>query len=211
MNASNPSFATQVAALLPLPFKELWVLWDHYFPRRPERPKRHYLEWRIAYKIEEESYGGLSPETRQRLITIGGKQSKMKTSRKPRDIYLAPGRVLVREWADRDPQVAITAEGLFEYEGRTFKSLSSVARHITGNQWSGPLFFWLTPPRRGPAMNGIAQTKPKRCAVYCRVSSDGQLDQEFNSIDAQKETGHALYCQPAFGRMDFGDRLMAPS
>ena len=41
-------------------------------------------------------------------------------------------------------------------------------------------------------MNEIASTKTrKRCAVYCRVSSDERLDQEFNSIDAQKEAGHA--------------------
>ena len=42
-------------------------------------------------------------------------------------------------------------------------------------------------------MNAIAQTKPrKRCAVYCRVSSDERLDQEFNSIDAQREAGQAF-------------------
>ena len=41
-------------------------------------------------------------------------------------------------------------------------------------------------------MSEIASTKArKRCAVYCRVSSDERLDQEFNSIDAQKEAGHA--------------------
>ena len=47
-------------------------------------------------------------------------------------------------------------------------------------------------------MSEIASTKArKRCAVYCRVSSDERLDQEFNSIDAQKEAGHALRRQPA--------------
>ena len=143
MNASNPSVAAQVAALSSLPIKELWVLWDRYFPRRPEHPNRHYLESRIAYKIQEEAYGGLSPETRQRLINIGMKHSKIQPRRKPQEIYLAPGTVLVREWGERDHQVKVTAEGLFEYKGRAFKSLSSVARHITGSQWSGPLFFGL--------------------------------------------------------------------
>lgn len=143
MNASNPTIAAQVAALPSLPIKELWVLWDRYFPRRPEHPNRHYLESRVAYKIQEEAYGGLSPETRQRLINIGMKHSKIKQRQKPREIYLAPGTVLVREWAEKDHKVRVTAEGLFEYEGRSFKSLSSVARHITGSQWSGPLFFGL--------------------------------------------------------------------
>ena len=40
--------------------------------------------------------------------------------------------------------MAVTAEGLFEYEGSTFKSLTAVARQITGTHWSGPLFFGLT-------------------------------------------------------------------
>jgi hypothetical protein len=147
MNASNPSIAAQVAALPTLPIKELWVLWDRYFPRRPEHPNRRYLESRIAYKIQEAVYGGLSPETQKRLIQIGMKHSKIKQRQKPQEIYLAPGTVLIREWADRYHQVRVTAEGLFEYEGRAFKSLSSVARHITGSQWSGPLFFGLRSPK----------------------------------------------------------------
>ena len=59
------------------------------------------------------------------------------------EIYFAPGTVLVREWGQRDHQVTVTASGLFQYEGKPFKSLSAVARHITGTQWNGPLFFGL--------------------------------------------------------------------
>ena len=143
MNASNPSIAAQVVELPTLPIKELWVLWDRYFARRPEHPNRRYLESRIAYKIQEAAYGGLSPETRQRLIQIGMKHSKIKQRQKPQEIYLAPGTVLIREWAEKDHQVRVTAEGWFEYEGKPFRSLSAVARHITGSQWSGPLFFGL--------------------------------------------------------------------
>jgi hypothetical protein len=149
MNEAKTSVAAQVAALPSLPIKDLWVLWDRYFPRRPENPNRSYLESRIAYKLQEEAFGGLSPDTRRRLINIGIKHSKIKERRKSRDIHLAPGTVLVREWADRDHQVTVTAEGLFEYEGRAFRSLSAVARHITGTPWSGPLFFGLRRPGEG--------------------------------------------------------------
>jgi hypothetical protein len=149
MNEAKTSVAAQVAALPSLPIKKLWVLWDRYFPRRPENPNRHYLESRIAYKLQEEAFGGLSPDTRRRLINIGIQHSRIKERRKSRDIHLAPGTVLVREWADRDHQVRVTAEGLFEYEGRSFKSLSAVARHITGTPWSGPLFFGLRRPGEG--------------------------------------------------------------
>ena len=143
MNANHPSVAAQVAALSSMPIKDPWVLWDRYFPRRPENPNRTYLESRIAYKIQEEVYGGLSPETRQRLIDIGAKHSNIKARKKSPNIFLAPGTVLVREWGERDHQVRVTADELFEYDGRAFKSLSAVARHITGTQWNGLLFFGL--------------------------------------------------------------------
>lgn len=146
MNTQKHSVAAQVAALPTLPIQELWVLWDRYFPRRPDNPNRTYLESRIAYKLQEEAFGGLSPETRQRLAAIGARHSRIKERRPARDIFLAPGTVLVREWGERDHKVTVTAEGTFEYEGRCFKSLSAVARHITGTAWSGPLFFGLRRP-----------------------------------------------------------------
>jgi Protein of unknown function (DUF2924) len=138
---SNPTVAAQVAALPSLPIKELWALWNRYFPRRPKHPNRRYLESRIAYKIQEEAYGGLSPATKERLIAIGRKHSKIKTGPTRNAFHFAPGTKLMREWGDRDHQVTVTPEGLFEYEGQRFKSLSAVARHITGAHWSGPLFF----------------------------------------------------------------------
>lgn len=143
MNTSKASVAAQVAALPTLPMKDLWMLWDRYFSRRPDKTNRAYLESRIAYKLQEEAYGRLSPEIRQRLINIGIKHSKIKERRKAQEIHLAPGTVLLREWGERDHKVVVTPEGTFEYEGRHFKSLSAVARHITGTQWSGPLFFGL--------------------------------------------------------------------
>ena len=143
MNDLKTSVAAQVAALPTLPMKELWVLWDRFFPRRPDKTNRRYLEARVAYKLQEEAFGGLAPETRQRLIAIGQRYSKIPSRQKSREIVLAPGTVLLREWAERDHKVVVTAEGKFEYEGLRFKSLSAVARHITGTPWSGPLFFGL--------------------------------------------------------------------
>ena len=143
MDASKHSVAAQVAALPSLTTKELWALWDRFFPRRPENPNRAYMQSRIAYKLQEEAFGGLSPDTQRRLANIGIRYSKIKERRKSREIHLVPGTVLVREWGERDHRVTVTAVGTFEYEGRQFKSLSSVARHIAGTPWSGPLFFGL--------------------------------------------------------------------
>lgn len=139
--------AARVAALPKLPMKELWTLWDQYFPRRPPHHNRGYVEGRVAYKIQEEAFGGLKPEVRQQLTRIGEAQSKMKP-RKANDIRIVPGTVLVREFDNREHRVTALADGGFDYEGRRFKSLSAAARHITGTQWSGPVFFGLIKTER---------------------------------------------------------------
>jgi site-specific DNA recombinase len=68
-----------------------------------------------------------------------------------------------------------------------------VARHITGTPLVGAAVLWPAPQGRCANERRDCHTasRAKRCAVYCRVSSDERLDQEFNSIDAQKEAGHA--------------------
>jgi len=135
--------ARQIADLGQMSMAELWVLWDRYFRQRPPRPNRTHIESRLAYKLQEEAFGGLAPETRQRLEAIGAKHSKIKLRAKPREFHFAPGTVILREWGEREHRVTVNAEGRFEYEGHTFKSLTAVARHITGQHWSGPLFFGL--------------------------------------------------------------------
>lgn len=143
MNEKQASVAAQIAELGHMPMAKLWVIWDRYFERRPEHPNRTHVESRIAYKLQEEAFGGLAPATRQRLEAIGAKHSRIKLRARPREFNFAPGTVLLREWGEREHKVTVTAEGLFEYEGHTFKSLTAVARHITGTHWSGPLFFGL--------------------------------------------------------------------
>jgi hypothetical protein len=143
MNEKQASVAAQVANLACRPMSELWTLWDRYFTSRPEYPNRTHVESRIAYKLQEEAFGGLSPVIKQRLEAIGANHSKIKLRSRPREFHFAPGTMLVREWGEREHQVTVTAEGHFEYEGRHFSSLTAVARHITGSHWSGPLFFGL--------------------------------------------------------------------
>jgi hypothetical protein len=133
--------ARQIADLSQMSMAELWPIWDRYFSRRPDYPNRTHVESRIAYKLQEEAFGGLALETRQRLEAIGARHSKIKLRAKPREFHFAPGTVLLREWGEREHRVTVNAEGRFEYEGHTFKSLTAVARHITGQHWSGPLFF----------------------------------------------------------------------
>jgi hypothetical protein len=144
MLTKQQTVARQIADLSQMSMAELWPLWDRYFPRRPQYPNRTHVESRIAYKLQEEAFGGLDPALRRRLEAIGAKHSRIKLRAKPREFDFAPGTILLREWGEREHRVTVTAEGLFEYEGLTFKSLTAVARHITGTHWSGPLFFGLT-------------------------------------------------------------------
>lgn len=144
MNSKQSSVAARIAELSRAPMPELWKLWDRYFSYRPAKPNRDFVESRIAYKLQEEAFGGLSPATRERLERIGASHSKIQKRTPSREFHFVPGTVLLREWSDREHKVMVTATGGFEYEGKTFKSLTAVARHITGTHWSGPLFFGLT-------------------------------------------------------------------
>ena len=143
MNEPQTSMAAQIAALASLPMPELWGLWDRHFQTRPSNPNRTFIESRIAYKLQEEAFGGLSSETRRRLEAIGAQHSQIKLRARPQEFRFAPGTVLLREWGSREHRVLVTAEGRFEYEGQSFKSLTAVARQITGQHCSGPQFFGL--------------------------------------------------------------------
>ena len=147
MKSSKQSIAALVASLPRMPMSGLWNLWDKYFPRRPSHHNRSYVEARVAYKIQEEAFGALKPEIRHQLIRIGESQSKIKMRRRS-EIIVVPGTVLVREYGDAEHRVTALPDGGFEYASQQFKSLSAVARRITGSQWSGPLFFGLKPSGR---------------------------------------------------------------
>ncbi len=142
MNEQN-SVAAQIATLSQMPMADLWQLWDRHFDRRPDKTNRNYLHSQLAYKIQEAAFGAIAPNAMRQLTNIGMRSSKIKGRKKSREIHLAAGTVLVREWGEREHKVTVTADGRFDYECQMFKSLSAVARHIAGCPWSGPLFFGL--------------------------------------------------------------------
>ncbi len=144
MNEPQDAVSARVADLATLKMSELWKLWDKHLPRRPDFPNRLHVQSRIAYKIQEEAYGGLDVATRRQLEAIGQRHSKIKLRAPRREFHFAPGTVIMREWDDREHRVKVNARGQFEYEGQDFKSLTAVARHITGAHCSGPAFFGLT-------------------------------------------------------------------
>ena len=86
-----------------------------------------------AFEIQARQHGGLTKETRAALRTA----SKPKATPK-----LKPGGRLIREWNGVTHVVDVTERG-FEWRGETWRSLSAIAREITGAHWSGPRFFGL--------------------------------------------------------------------
>jgi hypothetical protein len=96
----------------------------------------------LAYRIQEIAFGGLSKATLRRLASLAAEfesDGRIATPAQPR---IKPGARLVREWHGRTHAVVVTEEG-FEFEGKLYRSLTGMAREVTGAAWSGPRFFGL--------------------------------------------------------------------
>jgi hypothetical protein len=137
-----------VAALKTTPTPALKSMWRDLFETEPPLYNRRFLESRLAYRIQELAYGGLKPETIKRLEAIaddldGGEPARRRRPAKDRPIS---GTRLIREYQGVEHCVTVRDED-FEYQGRPYKSLSAVARAITGTQWNGLVFFGIKSQR----------------------------------------------------------------
>ena len=132
----------KVAALPSLENDELKKLWIELFDEPAPRKKRDYLIPRLAWRIQELAYGGLSDNAQDRINRLVRSKEELKPASR-RVKRPAVGTKLIREYQGIEHHVTVTRNG-FEYQGRTFRSLSHIAREITGTRWSGPLFFGLT-------------------------------------------------------------------
>ncbi len=137
----------KIAQLPNLSMEGLWALWDQLFDRRPGHHQRTYLESRIAYKLQEREFGSLPTHVRRKLELIG-ETGEIPNHKRRAESELAPGTTLVREYNGITYRVRVLDDGRFDLDGRPFKSLSAVARAITGTQYSGPVFFGLKPTSR---------------------------------------------------------------
>ncbi len=132
----------EVARLRSMPIVELRALWRAKFQSEP--PKAFgpdLLRRSIAYKIQEDAYGGLDRPT-ARLLRQLMEQYAKSNGRIVLPRRIKPGAVLIREWKGERHQVAVLEDG-FAYQGKPYESLSQIARLITGTRWNGPKFFGL--------------------------------------------------------------------
>ena len=112
-----------------------------YGTEPPPRASRDLLTRAVAYRLQERALGGLSASTRRLLERIADAAAGRRPTR-PTHRKLHPGAILLRHWGGVQHQVTVLQSGV-QFRGKQYRSLSEVARIITGSRWSGPLFFGL--------------------------------------------------------------------
>ena len=130
---------TEITRIAALKLAEVRALWTRSFGKTPPKClSRDILVRQLAWRIQEKAFGGHDAGTLKLLKTYAGQdESKVVLFRR-----LKAGTVVVREYQGVRHVVAISESG-FVWEGRTYNSLSAIAREITGAQWNGPRFFGL--------------------------------------------------------------------
>ncbi len=135
-----PDLASRVLALPDSPRDELGAEWRRLWGSEvPRHASREFLVRAVAYGLQAEVYGGLDAQTLRLLKKAGqpnGKPSQAHQSR------LGKGSKLFREWHGEVHEVLVLEKG-FAWRGKTYSSLSAIARIITGTNWNGWAFFGL--------------------------------------------------------------------
>ena len=129
----------ELAALETMSAAELKERWSELAGTPAPGVPPSLLKRLVAQRLQEKRHGRLPQSVLRKLERIAAGDQPKPAARR---VELTPGTRLVREWNGRTIAVEVTASG-FEHDGRTWRSLSHIARHVTGAQWSGPRFFGL--------------------------------------------------------------------
>jgi hypothetical protein len=139
----NIGILSQLTALKAMSVPDLKARWRELFDTPPPPYNRRFLESRLAYRFQELEFGGLSDGAVERLDTLADALSEGRPlQRKSGNSRPVAGTRLMREWQGVEHYVTVR-DNDFEYQGRPFKSLSSIARAIAGTRWNGWVFFGL--------------------------------------------------------------------
>ena len=122
---------------------ELRQRWIELFGVAPSlRISRELLVRAIAHRMQEKAHGGLGKSSRRRLARLAQTLGEGGSIEVPQTQSFKPGTKLIREWKGKVHEVVI-AGGTYIWAGQHYRSLSQIARAITGTRWSGPRFFGL--------------------------------------------------------------------
>jgi len=141
----TPQVEREIDALADLSHGELVARWRTLFRTDPPKSiSRRLLIGAIAYELQVKRYGGLKLGTKRRLRTmVKGTTGVDRGHNKASSSTLQPGTRLIREWNGVSHVVEVT-DGGYIWNNSRYRSLSAIARSITGARWSGPRFFGLT-------------------------------------------------------------------
>lgn len=132
----------ELDALPDLSRPELKNRWQELFGTPcPPKMSRKILRYAIAYRLQENVYGGLDKKTRRLLDKATANLAAGKPVI-PQGSKIKPGTRLLREWHGTMHEVIVLENGV-QFRDEIWPSLTAVAREITGVHWSGPRFFGL--------------------------------------------------------------------
>ena len=148
--ANETPLSSDLDALATMTYAELHSAWRRYYRTVPvKKISRDILELGIAWKIQEGKFGGLGNAVKRQIADLSRTMEARSDLAKPRAVTPKPGARLLRTWNGVTHHVVAIEDG-FLWAGRTWRSLSVIAREITGTRWSGPRFFGLNaPPNAG--------------------------------------------------------------
>lgn len=174
---------TSVAAIEGMDRDALLGLWSELMEGAPPRSMSQPLLRRLlSWEVQAKARGGLPAATRAKLDSLRAAQAKGKTAltTSPR---LKPGGRFLREW-NGVTHVVDVVEGGFLWKSERHRSLSAIARAITGAHWSGPRFFGLqeaaSPTAGRVGAKGVAArakntAKPKSSVGVISVSASSEV------------------------------------
>lgn len=134
---NEESVRRQLLALAQMPKNELTEKWKDLFGKEPPNYGPVFMRKRLAYRVQELFYGGLSSDMLRAMLRNEDPVTAQAKKRGPR-----PGTIIVRMWHGEKHEVVIRTNG-YEYNGQLYRSLSAVAKKITGAHWNGNRFFQL--------------------------------------------------------------------
>jgi hypothetical protein len=144
------SVTLQLSGLAERSRRQLTDLWrEVYSTEPPAGIRREILIAFLAYRIQENVYGGLKSDVRAELLRVTNCSDRNMPAKKRASIQrLRAGTRIIRKWKGENHEIFVTETG-YEHRGDSYRSLSHIARKITGTRWSGPAFFGLTKPFEG--------------------------------------------------------------
>jgi hypothetical protein len=147
---TNEAIAAEIAALALLTHQELRLAWRrHYKTYPPKFLNRNVIELGVAWKIQERAFGRLGAATKRQVDALADELDAKSDITRPKGLELRPGARLIRDWHGEAHDVLVTEDG-FHWRGRNWRSLTLIAKEITGTHWSGPRFFGLAGPIKKP-------------------------------------------------------------